>query len=101
MALSLFLHALAGIYNKDGGIGLCRSSNHVFQELPVPWGVNQHILAKGGTEVDVRHIDRDSLIPFRLKGIHEKSPFKRHAAPFTHCANCFEFPFWQRTGIMK
>jgi hypothetical protein len=93
VASSLFLYALTGINDEDRGIGLRRASDHVFQKFPMARCVNQDIVTNRCAKMDMGDIDRDTLVPFRLKRIHKKCPLKRHPPPLTHGADCFELSF--------
>jgi hypothetical protein len=101
VAFRLFLHTFTGIDDEDRGVGLRSASDHVFQKFPMARSVDQHILAKGSTEVNMRDVNGNTLVSFRLKRIHEECPLERHAAPLAHSADSFKLSFRQRTRVVK
>src|SRR5471032_1456326 len=63
--------------------------------------VDDDVVTKLAAEPDLRCVDGDALVAFRLKGIHEEGPFEWHAAAFAHGLDGVELAVGQRAGVVE
>jgi hypothetical protein len=101
VAARLFLHALVGVDQQQGRLGVGRAGDHVLEKLLVAGSVNNNVLAFFCAKPDLRGVNGDVLVALGLEGVHEVGPFEGHAAALGHGLQLFQFAFGQRAGVVK
>jgi len=97
----VFLDAFVSVDQEEGGFGTGGAGDHVFQELLVAGGVNDDVLAFGGSEPDLRRVNGDILIALGLERVHEIGPLEGYAAAFGNGLELLELALGQRAGVME
>jgi hypothetical protein len=97
----LLLHAVAGVDQHNRGLGAGGAGDHVLDELAVTRRVDDGVIALWRLEPDLRGVDGDTLVAFRLEGIHQERPFERHAAPLAHRLDLLQLAVRQRAGVVE
>jgi len=67
--------------DQDGAVSLGSTGNHVLDEIPMAWGVNDGDLVLGGLEFPEGDIDGDTTFPLGLQLVEDPSVLER---PFAH-----------------
>jgi len=101
VVLCLFLNTLRGIDNENGGIGLRRARHHVADEFPVSRRIDDDVRAQRGGKLDLRGINRHSLVALGLKTVQQKRPLQFGSAFFTEMLQLFDFTIHQAARIVQ
>ena len=101
VAPRLVAHALQRIDDQHGAVRLRGAGDHVAQEFGVARRVDQHHVARAGTEANLRGIDGDALVALGLQRIEQERPFERHAAPRADSLEHFQLAFGQAAGLVQ
>ena len=88
MPPGLLNHALAGIHQHDGQVGVARAGYHVAGVLHVARGIGDDELAARRGEIFMRHVDGDALFTLRLQAIRKQRQ--------VHVATCNGTALFQR-----
>jgi len=67
--------------DQDGAVSLGSTGNHVLDEIPMAWGVNDGDLVLGGLKLPEGDIDGDTTFPLGLQLVEDPSVLER---PFAH-----------------
>ena len=62
MATTVFAHAFFGVDHQHSGFSASCARNHVLEELNMPWGVDDDVIAFRRLEETPRGVDGDALI---------------------------------------
>ena len=62
--------------------------------------VDDHAPARGRAKPDLRRLDGDVLVAFRLQTVHQERPLERHAALVTGGLDRLVLPVGQRPGVV-
>jgi hypothetical protein len=90
VAAALGQHAMAGIDEDDGQVGIGCAGDHVAGVLLVAGGIRDDELAACGGEVAVGNIDRDALLAFGPQAIGEQRQIDAFSSPrsLLECSSC-------------
>src|SRR4051812_44948320 len=85
VALRLKLNTSASVDQQDGEIRVRRSSRHIARVLLMARSISKNEFSLNGTEIPIRNIDGDALLPFSAQAIGEKSEFEVAAGSTLYC----------------
>ena len=97
----LVAHAFQRVDDEHRAVGLGSAGDHVAQKFGVAGRVDQHDVARTGTEADLRGVDGDALIALGLQCIEQERPFERHAAPRADSLQHFQLALGQAAGLVQ
>src|SRR5947199_1391896 len=76
----LRLHAFRAANDEHGRIRLGRAGNHVLDEVPVAWGVDDREVVLVRVKALVRDVDRQAALPLLLHLVHDEGELERGLA---------------------
>ena len=97
----LLAHALVGVDQQQRRLAAGSAGHHVLEELAVARRIDDHVVARLGPEADLGGVDRDALVALGLQGIHQESPFERHAAPLAGRLDRLDLALGQGAGVVE
>ena len=92
VAAGILLNSLLGIDDQEGSLGTGGASDHVLQELDVPWRIDDDVVALGRLEEDPCCVDRDALRLLVLQRVEKEGVFERLGGALAKRLDRLELP---------
>ena len=99
VAAAVLAHALLGVDHQHGRLGARGARDHVLQELDVPGGVDDDVVARLALEEAARGVDGDPLVLLVGERVQQERVLERLAGPLALAPHRLQLPLRQRAGV--
>ena len=99
MAAAVLAHALLGVDDQHGRLGARGARDHVLEELDVPGGVDDDVVALVALEEAARGVDGDPLVLLVGQRVQQEGVLERLAGALALAPDRLELALRQRAGV--